>query len=60
MDFKELKILNLDHNIISDISILEKVNFKELKELYLRYNKINKSLYNSTISILKSELNLFI
>jgi len=33
-------MLSLNHNKISDINILEKVNFKELKELNLSHNKI--------------------
>ena len=33
-------VLKLNHNRISDISILEKVNFKELKELNLSNNQI--------------------
>jgi len=39
VNFNKLKILDLSHNKISDINILEKVNFKELKELY--FWKIN-------------------
>ena len=38
---KELEILNLSHNEISDINILVKVNFKKLKELDLNYNEIS-------------------
>ena len=33
--------IDLSFNKISDIQILEKVNFKELKELYLSNNKIS-------------------
>ena len=33
--------MNLSYNKISDINIYEKVNFKELKELYLNNNKIS-------------------
>ena len=38
--FYYLTILNLSDNKISDINILEKINFKELIELYLNNNKI--------------------
>ena len=41
MFFNELNILNLSKNIISDINILKKVNFKKLKELDLSENKIS-------------------
>ena len=33
-----MEVLDLSENNISDINILEKVNFKELKELYLGHN----------------------
>ena len=35
--FKELKKLSLNRNIISNINILEKVNFKELKEKKFKF-----------------------
>ena len=38
MKFEKLEILELDNNIISDISVLEKVNFRNLKLLDLRKN----------------------
>ena len=37
----KLKELYLIGNEISDINILEKVNFKELNKLYLNWNKIS-------------------
>ena len=37
----ELKALDLSENIISDINILEKVNFKELNKLNLNSKKIS-------------------
>ena len=37
----KLEKLDLQHNFISDINILQKVNFKNLKELNLSYNKIS-------------------
>ena len=33
--------VDLNNNKISDIKILEKVNFKELEVLYLSWNKIS-------------------
>ena len=33
--------MNLNKNKLSDISSLKKLNFKELKELYLYYNDIH-------------------
>ena len=33
--------LGLNQNKIEDISVLEKVDFKELRELYLEWNKIS-------------------
>ena len=33
--FEKLELLDLSYNKISDIDILEKVNFKELKQLDL-------------------------
>ena len=36
--FEKLEKFNLSSNKISDINILENVNFKELKELYLFNN----------------------
>ena len=38
--FKELKLLRLDGNQLSDINILEKVNFRGLNKLELNNNKI--------------------
>ena len=43
--FKNLEKLDLSENEISDINILENVNFKELKELYLKNNKFFYILY---------------
>ena len=40
MKFEKLEILSLSDNKISDINILENVNFKELKELYFVINNI--------------------
>ena len=37
--FYKLELLYLNYNKISDINILEKVNFNELQKLYLSYNK---------------------
>ena len=37
----KLQVLNLSYIKISDIKVLEKVDFKELKELYLSGNKIS-------------------
>ena len=34
-------VVDFGWNKISDINILEKANFKELKELYLNYNQIS-------------------
>ena len=39
MKFEKLEVLYLGSNKISNINVLEKVNFKELKKLYLSYNK---------------------
>ena len=41
--------LNLNDNQISDINILEKVNFKNLEELDLSKNNINIGKYPSII-----------
>jgi len=38
LKFEKLEILELDFNKISDISVLEKVNLRNLKLLDLRYN----------------------
>jgi len=38
--FEKLEVLSLTENKISDINILEKVNFKELKKLFLDKNNI--------------------
>ena len=54
--FNSLKELDLSHNEISDIKVLENVNFKELKILYLDGNPIN---YDSTfVENLKSKINI--
>ena len=50
--------LDLSYNEISDINILEKVNFKELKELDLRYNKIDENQKNLIISKMKTILKI--
>ena len=55
--FKELNVLNLNTNKISDISILVKVNFKKLNGLYLSNNKINKQENSSLIKYLESKIN---
>ena len=39
--FKNIKILNLTNNNISDINILEKIKFEKLEKLYLDNNKIS-------------------
>ena len=38
----ELKIINLSGIKLCDINIFEKVNFKELKELYLNDNELDE------------------
>ena len=50
MNFKELKVLNLSENNISDIKVLEKVKFNKLEKLDLGGNKISDT---SNISKLK-------
>ena len=41
INFKELKILFLDNNNISNIKVLEKVKFEKLEVLYLSRNEIS-------------------
>ena len=48
--------LDLSSNKISDINILEKVNFKELEKLFLSENKINNKNYSFTMEYLKSKI----
>ena len=38
--FKEINVLNLSFNEISDINILEHLNLTKLKDLYLSHNFI--------------------
>ena len=38
MNFPKLRVLDLNENNISDIKVLEKVNFKNLEKLYLSNN----------------------
>ena len=54
MNFKELKILKLNDNNISNIKILEKVRFPNLVILNLYGNKIDKKKFISIITILKN------
>ena len=42
IDFKELKVLVLNNNNISDIKVLEKVKFEKLEKLNLEKNNISK------------------
>ena len=41
MHFEKLEILNLGRNQITNIDILDNVNFKRLRELYLHINNIS-------------------
>ena len=50
MEFEKLEILELDYNKISDISVLDKVNLRNLKLLDLRNNLI------TDISIIESKI----
>ncbi len=59
MNFKELKILNLFDNNISDIEVLGKVKFPNLEILYLNKNKIDTIKYSKILSQLNSKIKDF-
>ena len=59
VNFKELNILVLSLNEISDINVLEKVHFKELNLLELVGNNINKEENYQLITNLKSKIKKF-
>ena len=57
MKFEKLEVLILDGNEnISDYNILKKVNFKELKELYLCNNNISDISFLENLKFEKLEL----
>ena len=58
MKFKELKVLKLSENTISDISVLEKVRFEKLEKLDLRRNNIVKNKFSSVIQNLKFKIDI--
>ena len=55
INFKELKELKLQYNIIDDIKVLEKVKFERLKELDLKGNAIDENKISSIFEMLKLE-----
>ena len=55
----KLQVLNLSRTYILDIKLLEKVNFKELKELDLSWNNINEKDNSLILSKLKSKIKYF-
>ena len=54
-----MKELYLDHNIISDISVLSNVDFEKLKQLNLKDNNFDKNKFSKIIENLKSKITNF-
>ena len=62
ISFKKLKELYLDNNRISNIKVLEIINFdnfKNLKYLDLHNNMIDYYKYSNTIEMIKSKVKNF-
>ena len=57
--FHQLKILNLNSNLIMDISVLEKVKFPNLNTLELIDNNIENKKFDLIINLYKSKIKKF-
>ena len=57
-NFPQLETLNLRHNLISDISVFERMDFQKSKlyNLYLENNKIDKEVNSSLINKLRVKI----
>ena len=57
VNFRELEVLDLVNNKISNVNAIENANFKRLNYLDISYNSINLVENSPILNILKSKIN---